>query len=179
MATAKDYLLLAPGPVAPRGGVPAGRARMRGFTLVMASSPTYSRRFKIGAVVVLAVAITLFGFAIRSFQDGGEDPVLNTGDAAVVENLIPRRNAQVPQQSNVGIDLVTGWEAELIVNGVVIPRDELQLTPEIGLIEFTPGEGRSVEELEAGENCVSAVIWKVEDGRGDADRTIPWCFDVV
>ncbi len=145
----------------------------------MTDSPTYSARFKIGAVVVLAVAITLFAIAIRAFDDGGEDPVLRGGDAAVVENLLPRRNAQVPQQSNVGIDLVTGWDGTLVIDGVEIPRDQLQLTPEIGLIEFTPAEGRAVEELDSGQNCVSAVIWKVSDGRGVADRTIPWCFDVV
>lgn len=145
----------------------------------MAGSPTYSTRFKIGAVVVLAVAITLFGIAIRSFEDGGDDPVLNDGDAAVVENLLPRRNAQVPQQSNVGIDLLTGWDGVLVINGVIIPEDQLQVTPEIGLIEFTPGDGKAVEALEPGQNCVSAVIWKIADGRGVSDRTIPWCFDVV
>jgi hypothetical protein len=145
----------------------------------MAGSPTYTTRFKIGAVVVLALAITFFGIAIRSFEDGGDDPVLNEGDAAVVENLLPRRNAQVPQQSNVGIDLMTGWDGVLVINGVMIPEDQLQVTPEIGLIEFTPGDGKAVEALEPGQNCVSAVIWKIADGRGVSDRTIPWCFDVV
>ena len=53
------------------------------------------------------------------------------------------------------------------------------LTPEIGLIEFTPGPDKAVEELASGENCVTAVIWRVSDGRGVDDRTIPWCFDVV
>jgi hypothetical protein len=145
----------------------------------MAGSSIYSTRFKIGAVVVLAIAITLFGVAIRSFDDGGDDPVLSESNSAVVENLIPRRDAQVPQQSNVGIDLVTGWDGVLVVNGVIIPEDQLQVTPEIGLIEFTPGDGKAVEELEPGQNCVSAVIWKISDGRGVSDRTIPWCFDVV
>lgn len=145
----------------------------------MAGSSTYSTRFKIGAVIVLAIAITLFGLAIRSFDGGGDDPVLSDSDSAVVENLIPRRDAQVPQQSNVGIDLVTGWDGVLIVNGVNIPEDQLQVTPEIGLIEFTPGEGKAVEALETGQNCVSAVVWRLADGRGVADRTIPWCFDVV
>ena len=97
----------------------------------------------------------------------------------MVENLIPRRNAQVPQQSNVGIDLVTGWDGVLVINGVFIPEDQLQVTPEIGLIEYTPAEGKAVEMLESGQNCVSAVIWRISDGRGVADRTIPWCFDVV
>lgn len=145
----------------------------------MADSPTYSTRFKIGAVAVLAVAVTLFVVAFTMFEDGGEDPVLRGGDAAVVENLIPRRDAQVPQQSSVGIDLVAGWDGTLVLGGVEIPTDQLQVTPEIGLIEYTPGEGKAVEELDAGRNCVSAVIWRVADGRGVDDRTIPWCFEVV
>lgn len=145
----------------------------------MAGSSFYSTRFKVGAVVVLAIAIALFGIAIQSFDDGGDDPVLSDDDSSVVENLIPRRDAQVPQQSNVGIDLVTGWDGVLVVNGVTIPEDQLQITPEIGLIEFTPAEGTAVEELEPGQNCVSATIWKISDGRGVADRVIPWCFEVV
>jgi hypothetical protein len=145
----------------------------------MAKSSVYSTRFKLGAVVVVAVAGLLFALAIRLFDDGGDDPVLRGGDAAVVENLLPSRNDQVPQQSNVGIDLVTGWEGTLVIGGVEIPEDELQVTPEIGLIEFTPGEGKAVEQLDPGRNCVSAIIWRISDGRGVDDRTIPWCFDVV
>lgn len=140
---------------------------------------TYSTRFKIVAALVVTVAVGLLIYAFVGIDDGGEDPVLQGGDRAVVENLIPRRNAQVPQQSTVGIDLVTGWDGTLIVDGVEIPRPQLQLTPEIGLIEFTPSDGAAVEQLESGENCVTAVIWKVADGRGVDDRTIPWCFDVV
>ena len=140
---------------------------------------TYSTRFKIVAALVITVAVGLLAYAIVGIDDGGEDPVLRGGDEAVVENLIPRRNAQVPQQSNVGIDLVTGWDGALVIDGVEIPRDQLQLTPEIGLIEFTPADGAAVDQLDSGRNCVSAVIWRVADGRGVDDRTIPWCFEVV
>jgi hypothetical protein len=145
----------------------------------MAEPPVYSTRFKIAAAAVVAVAVALFVVAINAFQDGGDDPVLQGSDAEAVETLIPRRDAQVPQQSNVGIDLQTGWDGVLVIAGVEIPRDQLQVTPEIGLIEFTPAEGMAVEELDPGQNCVSAIIWKLSDGRGVADRTIPWCFEVV
>ena len=145
----------------------------------MATSSPYSTRFKIGAAAVVALAGAVFAVAFIAFDSGDEDPVLQGGDAAVVETLIPRRNAQVPQQTTIGIDLVTGWDAVLVVDGVEIPEDQLSRTPEIGLVEFTPGEARAVEELDPGQNCVTAVIWSLEDGRGVADRTIPWCFEVV
>jgi hypothetical protein len=145
----------------------------------MAKSPVYSTRFKMTAVLVLAVAITLIGVAVNTLEGGGDDPVLGSGDAQIVEALLPPRHDQVPQQTTIGIDLVTGWDGTLVIGGTEIPEDELQVTPEIGLVQFTPAEGRTVEQLRAGENCVTAVIWRVSDGRGTNDRRIPWCFEVV
>jgi hypothetical protein len=139
----------------------------------------YSTRFRVIATVVLTVAVALFALAYVSAREGGEDPVLNSGaSAAIVESLIPRRNTQVPQQSSIGIDLVSGWTGTLVVNGTEIPGDELTLTPELALIEYTPGEGRTVEELQTGRNCVTAVVWPISDG-WQAATDIPWCFDVV
>lgn len=145
----------------------------------MAQPDVYSTRFKVVAAVVVAVAAGLFTLAVLALDEGGDDPVLRGGDEAVVEDLIPRRDAQVPQQTSIGIDLVAGWDAALVVDDVEIPRQELQLTPEIGLVQFTPGPGRAVEELRPGRNCVTAVIWQLAEGRGADDRRIPWCFEVV
>jgi hypothetical protein len=144
----------------------------------MAQTSPYSTRFKVIAVLVLTLAISLLVLAALSLGDN-EDPVLSADDAQVVEALIPRRDSQVPQQSTVGIDLVVGWSGTLVVNGVEIPPDELVTTPEIGLIEYTPGEGKAVEQFQAGQNCVTAIIWPLAQGRGPADRQIPWCFEVV
>ncbi|MFO7280872.1 MAG: hypothetical protein C0P77_010755 [Thermoanaerobacterales bacterium] len=145
----------------------------------MTPTSPYSTRFKIVASAVVAVAVALLVVAVRSFDDGNDDPVLRSGDQDVVEALIPRRDAQVPRQSRVGIDLAIGWEGTLVIDGVEIPADQLDVTPELGLIEYTPGDGKAVEELQPGQNCVSAVIWRSQDGRGVADRTVPWCFEVV
>jgi hypothetical protein len=35
-----------------------------------------------------------------------------------------------------------------------------------------------VDELRAGLNCVTAIVWPISEGR-DASRQIPWCFTVV
>jgi hypothetical protein len=146
--------------------------------VAMAQTSPYSTRFKIVAAAVVAVAAVLIFIAFTSLGED-EDPVLSEGDQQVVENLIPRRDSQVPQQSSVGIDLVTGWAGTLAIDGVEIPEDELTVTPEIGLIMYAPAEGKAVEELQAGQNCITATIWRISDGRGVNDRTIPWCFEVV
>lgn len=146
----------------------------------MTRAPVYSTRFKILATLLLAVAAGAFVAAYLTFTEGNEDPVLRSGGAGdYVEDLIPARDSQVPQQSRVGIDLVTGWSGTLVINGIEIPEDELSETPELGLIEYSPGEGRTVEQLSGGRNCVRAVVWPLSEGRDEGARDIGWCFEVV
>lgn len=139
----------------------------------------YSTRFKVIAAAVVAVAIAMLAYGCTALSNGNDDPVLNSGEAKIVDNLIPRRNSQVPQQSSIGIDLAPGWTGTLVLNGVEIPEDELQKTPQIGVIEYTPGPNKTVPRFRTGQNCVNAIIWQLKDGRGVADRNIPWCFEVV
>jgi hypothetical protein len=147
---------------------------------VPTSTPVYSTRFKIVAAVVLATAIAAFVGAYLSFNEGGDDPVLRSGGQdEYVEALIPDRNSQVPQQAPIGVDLVTGWTGVLVVNGVEIPEDELNITQELGLVEFTPADGRTVERLEGGQNCVTAIVWPLSEGRDQGSRSVTWCFEVV
>ncbi len=67
------------------------------------------------------------------------------------------------------------------MNGVEIPAEELRLVPEQNQVFFTPGEGKVVERLNAGPNCVIAVVWKVV-GRVAARPTTSrsrWCFEAL
>jgi hypothetical protein len=146
----------------------------------MSSTPTYSTRFKVLAALMLALAIAAFVGAYFTFTETGEDPVLSSGGQdEFVEALIPARDSQVPQQSRVGIDLATGWTGVLVVNGVEVPEDELDVTPELGMVEFTPAEGRAVEQLEGGRNCVTAIVWPLSEGRTEGAENVQWCFEVV
>jgi hypothetical protein len=146
----------------------------------MPSAPVYSRRFRLVAGLVLAAAAGLFTLAYLSFQDGSEDPILQSGDAdEFVDELIPQRNASVVQQQTVGIDLIPTWTGVLVIDGTEIPQDQLQITPELGLIQFTPNEGLAVEQLRAGTNTVNAIVWPRSESRETAARTIAWTFEVV
>src|SRR5262245_48470617 len=160
---------------------PSGPA-VRRWATAMASttSSPYSTRFKLVAIFVLALAIAAFVAAYFATSDEGDDQ-LGTSAAIgndIVEQRIPAPNSQVPQQSTVGVDLVSGWEGTLVLNDVEIPADQLKLTPELARIEFTPGDGKVVEQLRAGLNCVTAVVWPIAESR-DTARQIPWCFTVV
>ena len=145
----------------------------------MARPSVYSTRFRIVAAVLVAFAVAAFVLAYVTAQEGGNDPVLESGGVDFVEDFFPGRNAQVPQQSSVGIDLESDWTGTLIVNGVEIPRDQLQVTDELGLVQFTPGEGKAVEDLRTGTNTVTAVVWPRSQSRDTAAQNIVWTFEVV
>lgn len=145
----------------------------------MASSTSvYSTRFKVVAALVVTLAVTAFVLAYFSAQEGTDDPVLESGNAEFVETLIPQRNAQVPQQSSVGIDLASDWTGVLVINGDEIPEDELQITDELGLIQYTPGPDKAVEQLQTGVNTITAVVWPRSQSR-EAAQNITWTIEVV
>lgn len=133
-------------------------------------------------LVTLAV-IALLGGVVLAFSKVSRDD--GTNDIAVtesgpVEQLIPPRNSEILRQDVTGVDLRPGWTGVLIVNGVEIPEDQLDLDDleSLGQVLFTPGEDKAVERYEAGENCVTAVVWRVEETRADS-RTVDWCFNVT
>ena len=140
--------------------------------------PPSSWRYRIGVTVALLVAAAALYAGVRSTETS-DDAVVNSRPD-VVEQIIPRRGAEALRQSEIGIDLATGYEGGLILNGTAIPTDELRLEPAQNQVFFAPGEGRSFAALPAGQNCVTAVVWKSADGPGTpSDLNFTWCFDVT
>lgn len=128
------------------------------------------------ALLVAGAGVALY-FAISATDTGGGDPVARSN---VVERFLPREGDEVIRQAELGIDLAPGHEGALVVNGVEIPPEELRLVPEQNEVFFTPGEGKAVERLQAGRNCVQAQVWRSAVGRGTADdQAFTWCFDAL
>ncbi|MEQ1788292.1 MAG: hypothetical protein ABL966_14665, partial [Acidimicrobiales bacterium] len=112
--------------------------------------------------------------------DTGDGDAGVLGQQGVVEHLVPRGGDEVIRQSELGIDLAPGYEGALELNGIAIPTEELRLVPEQNQVFFTPGDGKAVERLHAGPNCVTASVWKSADGRGTAnDKSFTWCFSAL
>ena len=136
------------------------------------------RRVLIALVVIGCLAGVVFAFTLVDTDDGTDDIAIT--DSGPAEQLIPPRGSEILRQDVVGVDLRPGWTGVLIVNGVEIPEDQLDLDnlDSLGQVLFTPGDGKAIEQYEAGENCVTAVAWRVEESRADA-RNIDWCFNVT
>lgn len=116
-----------------------------------------------------------------------------------IESVSPADGAsQVPQQSGFFIDLVTGYEGALAIDGVELPvvrLDELggvdqepgeQINvPPVAVYEpgnatltFTPSEDALVSSLGPGSHRAAVTYWKTSEGREEA-RSYSWEFTVV
>lgn len=150
----------------------------------------------------IAAGIVLVIAGFRASVTGSEQQSLP--DA--IEQIDPVRFAtQVPQQTKVFVDLVTGYQAELSIDGIDLPTVSLddpdveaqaggtvpdqggqQLTLAPGAIfepgnvtlTFTPGNDQAITKFETGEHIATVLYWKREDGRNRA-RSFSWTFYVV
>jgi hypothetical protein len=132
-----------------------------------------------GLAVVVVLAIVINNNAVTGDQEA------SFSKPSYVERLIPESGAEVPVQSQVGLDLATGYDAYLIVNDVQIDNtvtdptsDGLQKTLTVGRVEYVPMKGHRVEKLKSGDNCVTALVWKQQDGKETA-KPLRWCFTAV
>lgn len=97
-----------------------------------------------------------------------------------VDRLEPTSGSHILSQSTVGVDVAEGYDAYLIIDGKEIKTqaDGLIRQPNKGIVQYTPGEGRPVESLPSGRNCVTAMVWEITDGPKTAKPT-NWCFEVT
>ena len=128
--------------------------------------------------LLLLAAVGAFYAAGHNGKSGDVEP--SVSDSAV-EELVPADGSpNVLRQSEIGIDLATGWTAELAINGRTIPDDQLRRNDPLNQLFFTPGPGKEIERLNAGTVVVVASIWKPIDGETRADaRQVVWHFRTI
>jgi hypothetical protein len=137
------------------------------------------RRLLIAATLVVVVVLAIY---INNNAVTGDDET-SLSKPSYVEQLVPASGTHVPVQSQVGLDLAVGYDAYLDINGTEIDNtvtdpkaDGLQKTLTVGRVDYTPMPGHRIEKLRSGDNCVTAFIWKQEDGKASA-KPLRWCFE--
>ncbi len=116
-----------------------------------------------------------------------------------IESVEPVPEAvQVLNQSNVFVDLATGYTGVFVIDGVEIetrnidelsndavePGQQVELPPvtryEPGnaTLTFTPSSTAPITQFVDGDHTVELIYWRIEDGRQFA-RSFSWTFTVV
>lgn len=119
---------------------------------------------------MVAAAIGILVIAVL-ISDG---PQLAAVDE-VIESVSPNPDDEVLSQVDVAIDLAEGYTAELTVNGIKIPEDQLRRVEALNIVSFRPGANQVIAKLQPEINCVNALYWPVASGRSSA-RSYQWCF---
>jgi hypothetical protein len=130
------------------------------------------------AVLLIVGAFAGLFFVGRAAVTGTDSTSANLPEA--VERLLPASGASVLRQSQVGLDLADGYDAYLIINGTEIRSAEDGLIRDLGTgqILYQPGVDKPVETLNAGQNCITAMVWPVLETAATADA-VPWCFEAT
>jgi hypothetical protein len=142
------------------------------------------------SAVVIAGALALIVWGVGSAQTG--DSVDKPADPAI-ERLIPNPGEIVLRQSQVGIDLASGYRGVLIIDGQEIPTTDVpaganpvaattvnldaQFDPATNTVLFVPKKGATIEEFTPGDHRITAVYWR-EDETRDQASSYSWSFKV-
>ncbi|MCU1361142.1 MAG: hypothetical protein JWN99_2431 [Ilumatobacteraceae bacterium] len=153
------------------------------------------------ASLIIASGVVLVVAGVRSSVTGKEQQDL----PPELESILPVKDAtQVPQQSNVFVDLITGYRAVLVIDNIelpvvslddaqgevlaggTIPNGATQLVLPPGAVfepgnvtlTFTPGPDQAITKFDSGVHTVTVIYWKSLEGR-QRSRSFTWNFYVV
>ena len=132
-------------------------------TPIAGAPSTRPRLFKHpGRVAVIAITMLVvlnLGIVLANVSDtspGGTNLPPN------VESVTPAPDELTGLVDTVSARLVTRYSGELVIDGIVIPEDELARTVSLNEISFRPGPDKAISRFRAGENTVVVRYW---DGR--------------
>lgn len=141
------------------------------------------------AVLVLAAGIFAYSCSKGESSSG-------TSDDPVIVAQFPAPGGRALRQTDVGAELLVGYDGRLTVNGIEIPEEDMEGAVDPSTLSeeelrqygvrptsrnrvvFRPGPGKVIEEFEPGE--VTIVLRYFKDFRADTtSRVVTWTVTVV
>jgi hypothetical protein len=146
---------------------------------VSLSRPEHPARVAV-VVVIAVVAVNAAIFGALAQRNG---PATKQRPQAI-QDLFPQESElQVPQQA-VGADLIDTYTGQLILDGHVIPQDQITGDPTLGQVIFEPGPDKDLRELRKGTHNAVIEYWPKEIRDADQARakkllgSYSWSFEV-
>ena len=145
------------------------------------------------ASFTIALCIVAIGFALSLAVTGDEGAHL----PAQIERIEPVAGAtQTPAQASVFVDLVSGYEGVLVIDGLELetvnlgelrdetaPGQQVKLPPTTvyepgnATLTFDPSPDSMISSFTQGQHVVQVIYWETVEGRGSA-RSYSWSFEV-
>ena len=93
-----------------------------------------------------------------------------------IESISPASNEIVLPQAALRIDMLSNYEIDIYVDGILIPAGEITLVAETGLHTWQPSEGRVISQWRPGRHTVQ-VNWTSNAAIPDVGD-YRWAFDI-
>ena len=122
--------------------------------------------------VIVAAAVGALVYVATEPSAEDESPL-----PAAVEAVSPEPGAQNLRQTTIAADLAAGHTGYLLMDGVEVPRDDLQVVEALGQVILRPTEDSDYRVLAPGPHCATVVYRKIGE-RLDQSSSYRWCFSV-
>lgn len=135
------------------------------------------RRIVISLLLAGCLALLLWSL---STARSGTAPIIYTDPAVVT--LEPQPGALALRQERIGVTLKSdstlaqSTTTGLLIDGIGIPQDQIEVVPGLNQYFYTPGPGKEVATLPPGRNCATILIKLVTDPKDNGHR-FSWCFN--
>lgn len=163
--------MAAPIVLLPVGSAAPPRSSRWTRTLHYVKVPT-ARNRRLIVIGLLALAAALLAIAIAVYRGNPS----STDLPVAIQSVLPVPGSNVLSQTDVTVDLAVGYTADLEINGVPIPEEQLFRVEALNQLSYEPREGKIVPRLLPDQNCVRVFYWLIAQGPDDR-ATYTWCFD--
>jgi len=144
----------------------------------------------VATTAVLALAAGIFAYSCSKGETAGD-----TSEHPAIVAQFPAPGGRAPRQTDVGAELMVGYDGRLTINGIDIPEEEMEGAVDPSMVTeaelrqfgirptsrnrviFRPGPGKVIEELEPG--VITVVLRYFKDSRaGTTSRVVTWTAHV-
>ena len=120
-------------------------------------------------IAAVAVGGFVFAFSAPKVEPAGPLPV-------AVERVSPPGGDLDLRQITIAADLSPGYTGYLLLDGVEVPRDDLQIVPALNSITLAPQPGSDYEALQPGSHCATVIYQRIGQPETPSDGSFRWCF---
>jgi hypothetical protein len=129
------------------------------------------RRVVLVLLAVGAVALIVVGTQLTRSPDQTQKP------AGAIEHLIPGNGDLDLRQSDIGVDLKTGYDARLVIDGQPIPDDQVHVVRGLGTFMYRPGPGTATGQLTPGLHRATVIYWPNTKSEATDAQSRTWTFN--